>query len=319
MSKGKSDNEIVIQASIDESGLQAKAKSRALSAFDRLLGSLLDVPAAYLEECIETLRNRAESRRRLMNSELDAALKVLAASDEFGHTLAEETLANSAAKMLNKKIVALEALKDIKDSNEDIQDGELEDEWLNYFDSYAEKATSTEMRSIWGKILSGEIQRPKSFSRRTLRIVSEIDRESAELFQNECLKRSSDGYILYPKKMEGAKLIALHHLEEVGLLQDLSGVSRNFDMEGGITLIWEDNYVLRMRLDQVSVKAIRLTQAGKELSTIIPKAPGKVFLKELYDQYGAEAEAADICVVTEELENSQVRVNTLIPLRGVIW
>ena len=42
-------NEVSIEGQITETRLSAKAKSRAVAAFDRLIGASFDVPAAKME------------------------------------------------------------------------------------------------------------------------------------------------------------------------------------------------------------------------------------------------------------------------------
>lgn len=43
-------NELSVEASLTESGVKASAKSRFLSAIDRMLGGIMDLPAAILKE-----------------------------------------------------------------------------------------------------------------------------------------------------------------------------------------------------------------------------------------------------------------------------
>lgn len=40
-------NEISVEASLTESGVKATAKSRLLSAIDRMFGGMIDFPAAF--------------------------------------------------------------------------------------------------------------------------------------------------------------------------------------------------------------------------------------------------------------------------------
>ncbi|MBD2464112.1 DUF2806 domain-containing protein [Oscillatoria sp. FACHB-1407] len=57
-------------------------------------------------------------------------------------------------------------------------------EWINRFFNSAEEISSEELQFIWGKILAGEIKRPRSFSLRTLETLRNVSKEEAEIFQN---------------------------------------------------------------------------------------------------------------------------------------
>jgi len=53
-----SPNRIGLEFKLEKAGLFAGVKSRALAAFDRLLGSLIDIPSTYLEEIVNECRNK---------------------------------------------------------------------------------------------------------------------------------------------------------------------------------------------------------------------------------------------------------------------
>jgi hypothetical protein len=57
---------------------------------------------------------------------------------------------------------------------------EIDDDWLNLYAKIAEDKTSEELQSLFGKILAGEIQRPGTFSLRTLQFLSTLSRSDAQ-------------------------------------------------------------------------------------------------------------------------------------------
>lgn len=59
-------------------------------------------------------------------------------------------------------------------------DSDVEDDWLNIFARLAEDKSSEELQILFGRILSGEIRRPGSFSLRTLQLVSTLTKADAE-------------------------------------------------------------------------------------------------------------------------------------------
>ena len=53
---------------------------------------------------------------------------------------------------------------------------EIDDDWLNLYAKLAEDKSSEELRSLFGKILAGEIRRPGSFSLRAMHFVAALSR-----------------------------------------------------------------------------------------------------------------------------------------------
>jgi hypothetical protein len=60
------------------------------------------------------------------------------------------------------------------------------DEWLADFFDLSKNASSEEMRHIWAKLLAGEVDKPGSFSRRTLHAVKLLSVDEANLFTRVC-------------------------------------------------------------------------------------------------------------------------------------
>lgn len=56
---------------------------------------------------------------------------------------------------------------------------EIDDDWLNIYARLAEDKSSNELRSLFGKILAGEIRKPGSYSLRTLQFISTLSRDDA--------------------------------------------------------------------------------------------------------------------------------------------
>lgn len=64
-----------------------------------------------------------------------------------------------------------------------ISDDPVDDDWIAKFIGEVKDVSSSEMQLIWGKILAGEIAKPKSFSMRTLSIVRNISPSEAHVFE----------------------------------------------------------------------------------------------------------------------------------------
>jgi hypothetical protein len=190
--------ELSIEAKIDETGIKASAKSRALAAFDCLCGSVIDIPGAYAEGVARRIRARNEVRQALIEVEGEAAKEKLLAEPTAGDRVIDVFLLEQRRKQGNRDAVASEALATLKAlppprqddfAHEGEEDGKpIEEDWLNVFAAHADNASSEHLRQLWGRILAGEIRKPGSFSLTTLRAIAELDRDIALDF-NKQLRR----------------------------------------------------------------------------------------------------------------------------------
>jgi hypothetical protein len=94
-------------------------------------------------------------------------------------------LAKELRAQANKEGVAKKAIEYLSRESEQVSDKPEtpEEDWLNIFERYAEDASSEKLRDLWARVLAKEIRKPKSFSLRTMRFISELDSETAQLFQ----------------------------------------------------------------------------------------------------------------------------------------
>lgn len=59
---------------------------------------------------------------------------------------------------------------------------DVESDWVGRFFSYAQDVSSEQMQQIWGRLLSGEVARPGTFSLRTLELVRSLSATEADIF-----------------------------------------------------------------------------------------------------------------------------------------
>lgn len=90
--------------------------------------------------------------------------------------LTEETI-----KQNNMEAIILEALPALKPN---AKPQEVEQDWIaNFFDK-SRLISDTEMQKLWAKILAGEGNSPGSFSKKTINLMSDLDKRDAILFEN---------------------------------------------------------------------------------------------------------------------------------------
>lgn len=182
--------EISIAATLEKSGISLSAKSRAVAALDRLIGSLFDMPATFFEGVSRKKRLNDEISERLKNAQLRVAEQQIQGTPDLGHSLIHDVLKDRARKQANAAGVAVDAIDAMKAlphlheaterTSERESETKIDDDWMNQFTRHAEDASSEQLQQIWGRVLAGEVQKPGSFSRQTLRFIAELDKETAE-------------------------------------------------------------------------------------------------------------------------------------------
>ena len=270
---------ITIKATLDSSGLDVAGESRALAAADRLLGGLVGIPAAYLEG----LRRRVEIRNTYKNEALtahleQAILKEVQADDDRRNVAAQRLLSDATRKQENCEAIWIEAsdsLKALPTQDQAATASEIDEDWLNLFTSYAEKASSDRLRKLWGRILAGEIRKPGAFAPSTLRVMSEMDPEIAQAFQKFVETRLSPDSCLRPANPENEKLVNLIFLQEVGLLQEVQGnLAIKYEVKDGGCAFVSRNYCLRVLeitdTGLIQIPILRITRIGQQLAEILP-------------------------------------------------
>lgn len=153
------------------------AESPAGSTLLKIIGAVLP------NGLVEPFRERIVERETL--NKIDAAV-----GDALARQMAEnpEVLARYQARLLSHSIVSQTNVEAVASAA--IEHGALksdaadnpEDDWINHFIPYAEKASSDRMRDLLGRILAGEIKKPGSYSLATLRVVNEISQRQAHSF-----------------------------------------------------------------------------------------------------------------------------------------
>lgn len=77
--------EVAISAKLEKSAITAAARSRAVAAIDRLLGSAADIPTAYFENIAAKARLRGEIERRKLVADIGSGLTKKVSEDGRGY------------------------------------------------------------------------------------------------------------------------------------------------------------------------------------------------------------------------------------------
>ncbi|MER9581470.1 DUF2806 domain-containing protein [Mesorhizobium sp. M0276] len=278
--------EISISGKITETGVEGKVKSRMVSAFDRLLGNLFDWKNPVLERRASVERAKAAGEIAVIAAIAEAAVKQIGEDPSLARRAVDAHIEQLVRKQHNKEAVVLEAFNEIKalpaqateSSTAESESAELDGDWLNFFESYAEKATTEKMQTLWGRILSGEIRNPGSFSLTTLRVASELEPRIAQMFQRYAATRINEFHLPRPQNMAGTPLRNFLDLEAVGLVQQASGtlhLPRKLETPGQDELMIGREHLLKLLcVEQTStayqIPVVGMTMAGSQLAAFLP-------------------------------------------------
>lgn len=165
--------------------------------------------------------------------------------------------------------------------NENKENPDIDEDWLNIFERYAEDASTERMQLLWGRVLSGEVKKPGKYSIRTLRILSELSQRDAEIFEvyadyffDDFSPKSIFRNGQQPLTVNNAN--NLTHLEYLGLIQGVFAIeivsSLKFD-SSVVILIQENIYFIELKGipdSKLSFPIYRLTETSRELLSPIP-------------------------------------------------
>lgn len=156
------------------------------------------------------------------------------------------------------------------------------DWFIRYYEASG-NISDKEMQILWAKILAGEIEKPSSYSLRTLDVLRNMSKEEAERFVKICnsaIKIESAQYAIpadhdYISKND-INYSDILMLEEIGLINSGSNVRINNDLEGNteyILYVYGSLIVRAIASEkrELSLRVFIFTNVGNELATLIDR------------------------------------------------
>ena len=156
------------------------------------------------------------------------------------------------------------------------------DWFIRYYEASG-NISDKEMQILWAKILAGEIEKPSSYSLRTLDVLRNMSKEEAECFVKICntsIKIESEKYVIpadqdYLSK-NGIDYSDILMLEEIGLINSGSGIYINDDLESNTRykLYMYDSLIVKTIASEkrkFSLRVYPFKNVGNELATLIDR------------------------------------------------
>jgi hypothetical protein len=201
------------------------------------------------------------------------------------NSLQERSLARAtyqeARRQLNVENITQHAAEELSDK-ETVSEEKVDEDWIARFFKIAEDISAEDMQVLWGKVLAGEIARPKSYSLRTLDTLKNLTRTEAEIFAKaaQAALGVSGGALIFnpdPKNCEylksefGLNFAELLFLREAGLVQPTDLM---FPLKANAKTIFTygSKCVIIEKLEGVPEKSLPVdvfTRAGFELLPLV--------------------------------------------------
>jgi hypothetical protein len=250
------------------------------------LGDLSRPATVLIEKISDAVGGIAKPWQMVRVARAEAQVKAIRAQSRIRISDIEERALIRMVHEEGKKQANIENItaKAIPHLTADARPEDVENDWIAHFFDRCRLISDDEMQSLWAKILSGQVNSPGSFSKRTINLAATLDKSDAELFTRFCTfvwtSSGSGGEFPLIYQINNALITeygltfeTLTHLENIGLVNfnhsagfSLPGLPQLFslkyyDIDVNIEFPRENNNILGLGI------AV-LTRAGVQLAHI---------------------------------------------------
>ena len=161
------------------------------SGVERLVGAIVDGIGSGVRSLISPWSIRRQSKAQIEAA--TSALSTLPDSSiiemELGERAELRIQRDSVRKQFNRESISELALISAPGnlptrSNSDSSSNAISQDWLTDFWQKAESVSDERMKILWSKVLLQEAHNPRSLSKRSLRILSEISLQEAQMLED---------------------------------------------------------------------------------------------------------------------------------------
>ncbi|MBW4470868.1 MAG: DUF2806 domain-containing protein [Stenomitos rutilans HA7619-LM2] len=173
---------------------------------------------------------------------------------------------------------------------EDADPSSVEDDWITNFFDKCRLISDEQMQALWAKLLAGEASFPGSYSKRTIDLLSSLDKTDASLFSTLCGFGWFIGNVvplIYDEQVSiyidhGINFNVLKHLDDIGLISlALTGYKRIRVPKYMCIFYYGAPISIEFSGEQdneLETGKVLLTQAGQQLASICGAEPIPNFL-----------------------------------------
>ncbi len=232
--------------------------------------------------------------REMARAEADAertkALSRLAVS-ELEERAAKRMLEEESRRLTNIEAITAQAARQIDDNAEPER---MDDDWISNLFKHCKDVSDEEMQTLWSRILASEANQPGSFSRQTLNLLPNLDRNDAFAFTDLCTfvwKDIGDSMLPIILNAEdsvfrnGGNFTNLLLLQELGLITYSTSGYRRYNLSDNFMLFYYDQPVLldlkAKEKKEISTGQVLFTRPGRELAKICNPSPSSAYFEHM--------------------------------------
>jgi hypothetical protein len=239
--------------------------------------------------------------RRIALAEADAELikaKSKLKINGLEHRALQRFINEESKKQKNIEDITIKSLPLV---NDNAHPQNMEDDWISNFYDKCRLISDDEMQYLWSKVLAGEANIPGTFSKRTVNLLSSLDKNDAILFRSlcgYCWSFTKNDPVIFDVSNEiynknNINFNTLKHLDDIGLL--------NFDSFGSIALkdipqifvtSYYDKYIsIKFEFEnnnRLNIGHILLSKSGQELMHICDSSPVPGFFDYTINKWSQE-------------------------------
>ena len=288
-------------------GVPAPIRRSLFKVLGRLTTAVVEYPVTLLDNAIKERKAESNARVRLIDASKTQIAKQMKVDPAYAQAAASKFAERIVRERVNVDQIAALAVQELAKlpmphqvpSNSPEDRSDVDEDWLNVFEGEAAQVSSEHAQKIFAKILAGEINRPASFSKKTIKLISQLDNRAAHLFSLACsmsvsLQRSGnvlDARVLGLGQIGQNSLAAYGMpygacviLQEYGLVvSDLSGYSdyQSTQLVDRTVLLplthQNEHWVLATQQGQarseIRLEGMQFTASGCELLSIVELQP----------------------------------------------
>ncbi len=226
----------------------------------------------------------------------------------------------------NIEAVTQKAAEDLE-SESFVSEDPVDEDWITRFFDYAEDISSEDMQGLWGKILAGEIKKPKSYSLRSLDILRNLSTEEAEIFIKFATLAIESSDTVFILNFNNESLLEEEYqlrvkerllLVELGLLAGdslLFRIPETGSEPSSTVLINGKSIIIQEKMPNKPKKSIQVlvfTKIGRELLQLVKAGPKVDYLQLLATKLDRNNGSIKYATIIQDLPNGQVRHTPLI-------
>ena len=267
---------------------------------DTLIHKISDATGVLYEPRRIRHKAEAESDAAITSAKAEAAANIIKTESEIEIADLRQRAEQRRIKedMRDQKNMEDIIAQTVPHLNEEAKSDSMEDDWIaNFFDK-CRIVSDGEMQSLWSRVLAGEANVPGTYSKRTVNLLSGLDKSDAELFTKLC----GFGWIVrrfvplvFDERSEiynrhGINFGSLNHLEDIGLIQfdGIAGFQRLKLPRKFVVHYYGRQLFLEMPKaadNKLDIGSTLLTKIGQELAPICGSKPVDGFYEYVKDQW----------------------------------